>query len=752
MRRVLTILAVLLTVSGTARADGPWSGTWATQWRDGGARLLLDQQGDKVTGSYPLYGGRIAATADGSRLEGRWFEGDQSGSFVFVMGRDGDSFTGRYDTGEWWTGGRTTGSAIAITSDLSSPREVFRRFIVSGNLARLFRPDAWGVALQSIDFGADAATMPRGEQLQRVQGLFAVIDLATFRVWSIPETAPGNSLQVRLDQSGTDATLTLDMVRDASGDWRIRMPSVTELDAERRALLAGRGGRMPQADAYLRLQNPRDTMRSFLEGMTDWNGSGRALALSTLDLSHIPEVLRDPQGALAAEYLRRILNQIGLVGLQSIPDNGQDRTPYVHYSHPAGRIVIAPSGSAPDAAWRFTAETVADADDLFRATDGLPPPLATPPGLIPDTPFFILRGFVRDHAPGLLGGIGPIEYWQVIGAIILVLGSALIGTLCARLIRRGTGRMVGEGAGQMRRFTWALAVTVALMLVAHFAQSLGAPEEMRRYTFPVLGIVLTLAGCVAIWDLLEVASTVLQRLSARSDIPTDDILIALILAAARLGVIVAGFLGVATFLSIPTGGILAGLGIGGLAFAFASRETLSNVFGAGILVADRPFRRGDWIVSGDIEGSVEHVGIRSTRVRTAQDSLVVVPNGKLSDSTINNLGTRRHRLVKLALQVTAGGTPETLGAFSAALRQRIVDDAAFVAERTDVGVSGITDAAIQVDATTYLNVSSTSAERAAKHGLLMDVLRIAEACGLKLGQGMQTGAPAEAAPEVVLHM
>ena len=111
---------------GPAFAEGMWSGYWATTWHDGGARLELDQQGNKVTGTYPLYDGRIEATAHGRRLEGRWLEGDRSGAFVFVMDRAGLSFSGRYDTGEWWTGARSIAPGAPATFDRASPREVFR--------------------------------------------------------------------------------------------------------------------------------------------------------------------------------------------------------------------------------------------------------------------------------------------------------------------------------------------------------------------------------------------------------------------------------------------------------------------------------------------------------------------------------------------------------------------------------------------------------------------------------------------------
>src|SRR4051812_36874213 len=95
---------LLLASAGQAYAETSWGGSWDTRWRDGGARLDLVQEGERVTGRYPLYDGRIEATARGRRLDGRWIEGARSGAFVFVLSRDGSTFAGRYDTGEWWTG------------------------------------------------------------------------------------------------------------------------------------------------------------------------------------------------------------------------------------------------------------------------------------------------------------------------------------------------------------------------------------------------------------------------------------------------------------------------------------------------------------------------------------------------------------------------------------------------------------------------------------------------------------------------
>ena len=124
----------------------------------------------------------------------------------------------------------------------------------------------------------------------------------------------------------------------------------------------------------------------------------------------------------------------------------------------------------------------------------------------------------------------------------------------------------------------------------------------------------------------------------------DNIIVSLLFGLIKLVLLIVGLVFIAIELSLPYEGIVASLSIGGLAVAFASRETLSNVFGAGVLAIDRPFKRGDYISAGGVEGTVEYVGIRSTRVRTGDDSIIIMPNGKLADAMVNNLGTRRYHL------------------------------------------------------------------------------------------------------------
>ena len=93
--------------------------------------------------------------------------------------------------------------------------------------------------------------------------------------------------------------------------------------------------------------------------------------------------------------------------------------------------------------------------------------------------------------------------------------------------------------------------------------------------------------------------------------------------------------GYAVFPTIGKGGV----GIGGVAFAMASKDTVANLFGSLVIFLDKPFQIGDWIEMGSTEGTVEEVGLRTTRIRTFANSLVTVPNLLFTSNTINKVGT-----------------------------------------------------------------------------------------------------------------
>ena len=134
----------------------------------------------------------------------------------------------------------------------------------------------------------------------------------------------------------------------------------------------------------------------------------------------------------------------------------------------------------------------------------------------------------------------------------------------------------------------------------------------------------------------------------------------------RLFIIIIGIIAVLQEWGFNVSGFLASLGLVGMAFALAAKDTAANLFGSLVIFTDKPFRVGDWIKTPDVEGTIETIGIRSTKVRTFAQALVTVPNASLANSPILNWSKMGKRRIKMNL----GLTYDTKGV----VVEKIIDD------------------------------------------------------------------------------
>jgi len=739
MRRLIAIsfaLACLLAViSVFVRRTVDWAGDWDTNWSGGGGRITLQQDGDSVTGEFPLLHSRIEGKVLGDRVEGRRIEGERSYSFVLLPGHHGRSFNGRDETLGWWTGTRANPASAPGKPKFPTPRAAFENLVLYATQARCGLEDQWARAADSVEFDSQTATLPRDRQLRHLREFFDLVDLTTFQIWEVATQAPSDDLTVELRQLRSGVVLPLKLHRNSAGEWFVVVPSESEMRTLSASLLAVYGDKLPTTQSFKRLHSPRDTMRAFLEGMADWSGHGKKLALSALDLRDFPEPIREVDGQLVAGYLCRVLYQIGLIGLQSIPNDPSSRDAFVVFEHPDGSIVIARNGPEPDAPWQFTDGTIHSIGKLYFEITSLAPAMEPPPGLIPSRLYFRIREFVVAHLPALRLLVGPFELWQVI-ALVLAISTAL---LLARAVARTLGRILERWTVSIAPLPpWFGMATIVILVflflkVLDVAAALGIPDRARHYSVPVHGFLISTSTAAVAWHLVMLMCLLLMRAARRSRSALDDIAVSLLHGILRASIILGWIFSVTYYFSVPTENVLAGIGIGGLGVAFAARETIAHFFGAGVLVADRAFSAGDWIQSSLASGFVESVGIRSTRVRTADDSIVVVPNGSLASATILNLGSQRPRTLNLQFLVMQGATLEKVDRFVARLRERIGANPAFHAGRTTIGVSGIATNGIQIQCTAVLAVRTDQAEAAARHEFLVEVMDVADKEGIGLG-------------------
>jgi MscS family membrane protein len=177
------------------------------------------------------------------------------------------------------------------------------------------------------------------------------------------------------------------------------------------------------------------------------------------------------------------------------------------------------------------------------------------------------------------------------------------------------------------------------------------------------------------WALIRALGVIEKRVIASAWAAQRADVLSLAPLGGRLAKVLVGFLGFAAVLSqfnIPVGTLLAGLGIGGIAIALGAQKTLENVIGSIAIVSDKPFEVGDWIKVEDIEGTVEQVGMRSTRIRTFDRTIISYPNGKLADMRLESFSARdRFRLnttIGLVYDTKATQIRHIIGEIEAALK------------------------------------------------------------------------------------
>lgn len=181
---------------------------------------------------------------------------------------------------------------------------------------------------------------------------------------------------------------------------------------------------------------------------------------------------------------------------------------------------------------------------------------------------------------------------------------------------------------------------------------------------------------IVVWTFTRLSDLLANMISDRIG-DRDELLrkqfMPLIRRSIQVAVVSIGVLVIIQNLGYSVTSLIAGLGIGGLAVALAAQETLANLFSSFTVLTDMPFRVGDWIVVDKVEGIIETIGFRATRIRTFGKSLVIVPNKIFMNSPIENFTMRDRRRIYLNLGITYDTSPENIESFLKGIRCLVND-------------------------------------------------------------------------------
>lgn len=387
-------------------------------------------------------------------------------------------------------------------------------------------------------------------------------------------------------------------------------------------------------------------------------------------------------------------------------------------------VFLVRTRTAAGSRWAFARQTVERIDGWY---DGLP------------------DRWIREAIPQPLQRTGPwaVMWWQwlalpVLAAIALVVGR-VVGGVTTRLLHRIFRRTPSIWDERLlKRIAPALTLLWTLAAAALLLHWVGLRPGVDHGVRSLLGGFATVAVFWVLWRAVDVWGQYLMERPWALSNPSARSLLSVTRNLARVFVLVSGLVAALTALGYPVATVLAGLGIGGIAIAFGAQKTIENLFGSISIAADQPFRVGDQVRIEDVNGVVERIGMRSTQIRTADRTLVTLPNGKLADMRIEDFAARDRIRFATTLQLVHGTSEAQLRRIVAEIEALLRAHPKVWPETVIVSFATLGPSSLNVDVQCWFQLPENAELRTARQETLFGILRIVEAAGASFAFPTQT--------------
>lgn len=457
------------------------------------------------------------------------------------------------------------------------------------------------------------------------------------------------------------------------------------------------------------------TPQSAADSLFAWQTEGAANATVCIEDARIGST---HAGKLAVQ-LNQILDARGLyMPVSTLPDEPA-------YVDADGKGVVVPLPEFP------VVSLVRGDDGLWRYSEAT---MAAVPGLYSDTFSPLSMWFQRSLPSFMYIRLLGLFLWQYAYAGLL-LGAAFLAGHVARMLLRGQVKALlarsklpfdeSSYARTNRPIVWLVGLGVVYRGLTDLQLGIRTSYALHWITW----VAIWVAGVFAVSRFINVGAEVAKAWAADTDSKLDDQAIPLLRQAAQILVFVFGLIYVADAAGIDVWQLAAGVSIGGLAFALAAQDTVANVFGSVNIFVDRPFQIGDWVKMCGVEGVVEEVGFRSTRVRTFYNSLVTIPNSQITNANVDNYGLRPRRRIKMTLGLTYDTPPDKVQAYVEGVRA-ILAAHPFVQRTYEVHLYNLGGSAIEILVYYHVVTPGWHEELDARAQNIQEFIRLAKALGV----------------------
>lgn len=332
-----------------------------------------------------------------------------------------------------------------------------------------------------------------------------------------------------------------------------------------------------------------------------------------------------------------------------------------------------------------------------------------------------------------------LYYWQWLGLVcvigILILTYYLSRKLIYKLFHFIAVKYISnpyKGEKLLKQLMQIGSLFFSLLVLQLFIPTLFLDNT---HVIPIIKGISVIKSIFLFWFLNNLINFILEIVQKYSDKTTnrlDDQLVQVVRKFAKFFLMIFGAFYVLYLLDVNITTIIAGISIGGLAFALAAQDTVKNFIGSIMLFLDRPFNIGDTIKCEQFEGSVLEVGIRSTRIRTLNDSIISIPNGRLADLTIDNKGYRTFKKYKKEFAVSADTPLYVIELYIQSLKDLLAVFPNIKPFSVDIFLADITEAGRMVSIAFTYTIFSNRDEHTQREAILLEILRLSEIMNISL--------------------
>lgn len=340
----------------------------------------------------------------------------------------------------------------------------------------------------------------------------------------------------------------------------------------------------------------------------------------------------------------------------------------------------------------------------------------------------------------LWGGVA-IGHWLVMVVLFVVsyLISWMVIWLISFLLRLSWKRAkTEEGLRVIHAFALPFKLYLAVWLFVAVSQQVGISIIVRQWFSSITVVIGLVALVMLILRLTDLISSFSKGKMSRKGRVSAVSIILFLRRAIKIAVIIFGIIAILSVIGFDVTTGLAALGIGGIALALGAQKTVENFVGSVTLIADQPVRVGDFCKVGDISGTVEQIGMRSTTIRTGERTIVTIPNGEFSSTKIENFAHRDRFLFAPVIELRYETTPDQIRYLLVELRSVLYAHPMVSPDPARIRFTGWGGTSLKLEVWSYVETPSFDEFLEVREDLLLRMMDIITASGTQLAYPSQT--------------